>query len=368
MKQGKLALERASGRQNRKKGILSLFLLVAGLSVVPATVLPARLSSAQADSQIRPEDVGWSSARLEEAARCAGEIGYSALVLAHDRRVFFTWGKIEHNYRLHSVRKPLLGALYGLYVERGTIDLDTTLEKLGIDDIPPRLTPTEKQATIRHLLQGRSGVYHVAAAEEASMIAARPERGSHAPGEFFYYNNWDFNALGTIFEKLTGKRIFEEFKTRIAVPIGMQDFDPARCEYNYEKEKSEHPQYSFRMSARDLARFGILYQQKGIWAGKQVLPAEWIASSTTSYSDAGAAAGAGFGYLWGIMPEGSALARLVGGAGYFFTGMGVQVLIVIPEQKLVQVLLMDTDGSFHQPKPEENVRLYGLIAGARERS
>jgi hypothetical protein len=162
MERGKLAPERPPGWPNRKKGILGLLLLVAGLS------------ANQEIARIRPEDVGWSSARLEEAARYAGEIGYSALVLAHDGRIFFTWGQTERNYLLHSVCKPLLGALYGLYVEARMIDLDITLEKLGIDDIPPHLTQTEKQATIRQLLQGRSGVYHVAAAEEAGMIAARP--------------------------------------------------------------------------------------------------------------------------------------------------------------------------------------------------
>jgi hypothetical protein len=45
----------------------------------------------------------------------------------------------------------------------------------------------------------RSGVYHEAAAEAQVMINTRPDRGSHTHGTFFYYNNWDFNVLGTIF-------------------------------------------------------------------------------------------------------------------------------------------------------------------------
>jgi CubicO group peptidase (beta-lactamase class C family) len=56
------------------------------------------------------------------------------------------------------------------------------------------------------------------------MRAKRPARGSHLPGSFYYYNNWDFNVLATIFEKLTGKKIFEEFAQRIAAPIGMEDY------------------------------------------------------------------------------------------------------------------------------------------------
>lgn len=88
--------------------------------------------------------------------------------------------------------------------------------KLRIDDRPPALTPLEKQATILDLLRARSGVYHDAARETAGMRARRPVRGTHPPGSHFYYNNWDFNVLGTIFEKLTGKKIFEEFAERIS--------------------------------------------------------------------------------------------------------------------------------------------------------
>lgn len=41
------------------------------------------------------------------------------------------------------------------------------------------------------------------------MKDARPPRGSHPPGTFWYYNNWDFNVLGTIFIQLTGEDIFQ---------------------------------------------------------------------------------------------------------------------------------------------------------------
>jgi CubicO group peptidase (beta-lactamase class C family) len=59
------------------------------------------------------------------------------------------------------------------------------------------------------------------------MKAKRPKRHSHAPGTFWYYNNWDFNAFGTIFEQETGTKIFEEFDRRIAKPLQMEDFKVA---------------------------------------------------------------------------------------------------------------------------------------------
>lgn len=298
---------------------------------------------------VSPEEVGYSSQELDEVKHFAEQSGYAAMMALHDGKVFFSWGEITKNYKCHSIRKPFLSALFGIHVEQGKIDLDATLEELGIDDIPPSLTSDEKQATVRDLLMSRSGVYHEAAAEDSVMIATRPERGSHAPGTFYYYNNWDFNAAGSIFEQETGTGIFEEFKRKIADPVGMEDFAVDNCYYQYESEKSMHPAYGFRMSARDMARFGVLYQKNGRWKDLQVIPGQWISESTTPYSIADSASGLAYGYMWGVFPEGSVMADLIGYPGYYHTGIGVHALIIIPELKLVLVQRFDTDGAWVDP-------------------
>ena len=264
-------------------------------------------------------------------------------------------------------RIHFLSSLYGIYVDNNTIDLDLAIEDLGIDDIPPKLTAVEKKATIRQLLQARSGIYHAAAAEAPSMIASRPERGSHPPGTFFYYKNWDFNVLGTIFRQLTGKDIFEEFKERIADPIGMQDFDVSNCKYEHEREKSEHPAYKFRMNARDMARFGVLYQKGGVWKGKRIVPESWMSESTAAHSVTDSTMGAGFEYMWGIILEGGLLEKLMGGTGIFFSGAGVHNLAIIQDLGLVMVLRFDTDGEWTPPPSGASGKLYTMITNARIR-
>ena len=185
----------------------------------------------------------------------------------YDGKVFFSRGNIHKNYEVHSIRETFLSALYGIHLARGNINLNATLEDLHIDDITPGLTPAEKQAEVEHLLMSRSGVYHEAAAEDQTMIDTRPARGSHAPDTFFYHNNWDVNALGTIFEQETGEEIFDAFKKEIADVVDMVDFSIDNCSYQYEWNKSLHPAYQFRMSARDMAKFGALYQKNGNWKG-----------------------------------------------------------------------------------------------------
>src|SRR5438876_551106 len=131
----------------------------------------------------------------------------------------------------------------------------------------------------------------------AGLKARRPARGSHVPGTFWYYNNWDFNVLGTVFERLTKTNLFVEFKNRIADPIGMEDYRIEDGTYVTGPD-SVYPAYPFRMTARDMARFGLLFLHNGSWRGRQVVPADWVKESTTSYSDTGQAGG--YGYLWWV--------------------------------------------------------------------
>ena len=252
---------------------------------------------------VSPEDAGYSSEQLEAAAEALEGSGFLAVMAASGGRVFFSWGETDRNLWCHSIRKPFLCSLIGIETAGGVIDTLSSVGALGVDDIPPSLTDIEKGATIRDLLMSRSGIYHEAAAETQEMSDARPVRGSHLPGTFFYYNNWDFNALGTIYEQATGRGIFDSFDELIAGPIGMEDFSPENCYYQYEPAKSEHPAYSFRMSARDMLRFGILYEQDGRWGDRQIVPREWIKVSTAPYSLIEGAGGVNYGYMWYVFPK-----------------------------------------------------------------
>jgi CubicO group peptidase (beta-lactamase class C family) len=211
-----------------------------------------------------PDSVGWSAEKLREACEYSQTIKTAAVMLIYRGKVLYHWGEIDQKFQAHSIRKAFLSALYGVHVDNGNIDLSKTMLELGINDLSPSLTNEEKTATARMLLQSRSGIYHEAACEAQSMKDERPPRGSHPPGTFFYYNNWDFNAAGTVFQLEAEVTIHEEFKNRIADPIGMEDFESNDVYYDYEPV-SIHPCYKFRMTALDMARFGLLYLRDGLW-------------------------------------------------------------------------------------------------------
>ena len=70
-------------------------------------------------------------------AAYADSIGYAAIMMLYDGRLMYAWGDTGTVFWVHSLRKALLNSLYGIYVDNGTIDLQSTLGELGIDDIPP---------------------------------------------------------------------------------------------------------------------------------------------------------------------------------------------------------------------------------------
>lgn len=338
---------------------LRIFALLAGLAGLPSVSAATVTHFPGADWEwyASPEDAGFSSQALAAVREASEKLDTAALMIVHRGRVVDAWGDLETEFNCHSIRKSLLSALYGIQVEQGVISLDATIGELGIDDNDP-LSETEKKATVRMLLQARSGVYHPALYETKAMAARRPARHAHEPGTFHYYNNWDFNVLGTIYEKETGEKIHASFEHRIGRPIGMVDFTADDGDY-VTGEASRHAAYPFRMSARDLARFGLLFLNSGNWAGKQIVPASWVEESTRSYSDTGSKGG--YGYLWWIavagrhfadnpMPEGTYTGR----------GNGGHVVAVVPSHDLVVVHRVNT---FERGNRVEYDEFGALLAG-----
>jgi CubicO group peptidase (beta-lactamase class C family) len=309
-----------------------------------------------------PEQAGWSAEKLEGIHHYVEEIGSTSAIIVQHGVVVAAWGDVSRRSNLHSCRKSLLSALIGIAVAEGKIHPGDTLEKLGLDDKPPSLTPEEKQATVRDLLEARSGIYHPTVYETNGMEDNKPPRGSHPPGTFWYYNNWDFNALGFIYEQATGMRIFDAFYRKIAQPIGMQDFRPRDGRY-IAGHDTRFPAYVFDMSARDFARFGLLYLHHGEWNGVQVVPRDWVAASTHPYSDTESG---GYGYLWwtGDSASGERAEIPFPRGSFWAEGHLGQYAVVVPALDLVIVNRVDSDLTKRTVGKREMAHLVRLVVEA----
>ncbi len=259
-----------------------------------------------------------------------------AVIILEDEKIIYEYGPTDKIMNTASIRKSLIGLLYGIAVDKGLIDIYKTLAELGIDEYTP-LTDLEKTATIQDLLMAKSGVYLPSQGEHDNQITQRPKRGNHKPGSYFHMNNFDANALGTIFMQETGMSIGVFMEKYLAEPLGLQDFSEDNVvvgdPWFWPKKKSMHKQYYMYLSTRDLARIGAMVANNGRWRGTQIVSQNWIKKSTTSYSnlkenhiDYGRYDG--FGYQWWLASD----------TGTIWTdGYGERFMIIDPSEKLTLV-------------------------------
>lgn len=297
----------------------------------------------------KPESAGYSSVRLQALRGWLQSLDTTAMLVSVGGRSLFEYGDLTHQSYLASVRKSVLAILYGKYVENGKIQLDKTLRDLDFTDVGG-LSPREQEATVEHLITARSGVYHLASNPGDSTDSA-PPRSSQRPGTYYLYNNWDFNAAGAVFEKLTGRDIYDALETDLARPVGMQDFDRARQQKTGDANRSTHRAYHIWLSTRDMARVGLLMLRGGRWAGdQQIVSREWarrITSLVTPLNEMnppelrslGNGNRWGYGYMWWVWDAPNSPGPFEGA----YTGMGAggQYITVLP--KLDMVIAHKTD-------------------------
>jgi len=314
----------------------------------------------------RPECAGWSAAGLAQVRERLSQMATTGFVAVVGGRVLMDYGDLQAISYLASVRKSVLSMLYGIYVERGAIDLDQTLEQLGIDD-HGGLSAEERRATVRHLLSARSGIYH-AASNAGDDLASAPPRGSQRPGGYYLYNNWDFNALGTIFEQRTGKGIYDAVGEHLAGPLGMQDWNRALQRKSGDSARSKHLAYHINLSTRDMARIGYLMLRGGSWAGTQVVPRAWVTQSTGAITRVHEMnpprrreGPFGYGYLWWVFDRPD-LGPAYQGA---FTGLGAvgQHILIMPARDLV-VAHKTRPGGGRSVSHSQFLEVVGLLVAA----
>lgn len=295
------------------------------------------------------EEASFSSSRLHALTDLLKTEHTTAMLVAVHGKILFQYGDIAYVSEIASVRKSVLSMLYGNYVENGKIDLQKTVKEIGLQDVKPFL-PIEEGAKLEQLLAGRSGIYIVPDKPDPhSADSFQPPRGSELPGNHYSYNEWDFNAAGTAFEKLTGKNIYDALESDLARPIGMQDFDRARQVKVNNMPFSVHPRYPMYLSTRDMARLGQLMLRHGNWNGKQVIPEDWTRYSTilwTSFQEMNPTwlreyarqERWGFGLMWFVWDEPGYSNHQWAGpmqGAFIAQGSAGQYIAVLPELDMV---------------------------------
>ena len=255
-----------------------------------------------------PELKGWNIKKLKEYRKyITDSTKITGLVIVQNGQIIFNYGDIEENSYIASCRKSVLSMIYGKYVLNGEIDLTKTVLDLGLDDVGG-LLPIEKKATIKDIISARSGVYHKEG-YPGGMQEYAPKRGSVKPGSYWLYSNWDFNVAGYVFEQETGKNIYDEVQSQLAIPLEMQDWDRSLQNKEGNTSISKYLAYPMWFSTRDMARLGLMMLHNGEWKNKQIINANWVKEMITQRTSPeelnanvpvfkNTGANFGYGYMW----------------------------------------------------------------------
>jgi CubicO group peptidase (beta-lactamase class C family) len=295
---------------------------------------------------------------------------YSLLIVKNGYLVaerYFNGRDVHSAESTASVTKSYVSALTGIALREGVL---SSLDQRMVEFFPELASqftdPRKHRITVRQMLQMRSGYPWeefspylgslFASSDWPPLLVEFPL--SEAPGVQFGYSNLTAHILGVILARASGSSLLSFAVTHL--------FGPTDVEVAYWPTDANGYHYGsgdIHLTARDLAKFGQLYLDGGVYEGVQVVPAEWVRDSFRVYSTgiygdrlASYLRDIGYGYLWWSARAGEYRFR-------FAWGHGGNLIVVVEELDMVVVTTADSlPGQFGEaswPKERAIIDLVG---------
>ena len=245
--------------------------------------------------------------------------------------------------RTWSTAKSIASTLVGMLVDDGKLALD---EPLGYDFLPADASGRDPRSaiTLRHVLNMSSGLapvdnggreYAIGSglsywAGASSVTGARSRALIREPGANWDYENYD-TLLGVYAVKraLGSEQAYSEFpRRRLLDRIGMRNTLVSTDRFGDFVLSSQ-----VYTNARDLARFGMLYLQGGVWNGERIISEEWIDFVRTP-APSTAETGNFYGGQFWLVPDGR---KDIPGSAYATSGNRGQFVVIVPTHDIVIV-------------------------------
>jgi CubicO group peptidase (beta-lactamase class C family) len=194
---------------------------------------------------------------------------------------------------LYSLSKSFTSTAIGLAQAEGKLSIDDPVLKFFPDQAPADPSPNLKAMRVRDLLRMVTGNQTEAALfgnVDSSMRSATWVKRFLAhpvpfkPGTHFLYNSPATYMLSAIVQKTTGQTVNDYLTPRLYEPLGI-----AKPQWVSSPEGINAGAYGLSVRTEDIAKLGQLYLQKGVWKGKQILPAAWVAEATARQTSNGSA-------------------------------------------------------------------------------
>ena len=313
------------------------------LSKIPGLDLFEKTYGPFALPRSTPEAQGISSASISkflEVIKESGQEFHSLMILRHGHLIAEAFWKpysSEHRMQTYSLSKSFTSTAIGFAVSEGYLTVDDPVIKFFPDDLPAAINANLAALKVKHLLMMAVGHEKDSILTlEASAPGVRWEKTFlsipvvFTPGTKFLYNSGASYMLSSIVKKITGKTAHEFLRPRLYQPLNITN-----TTWGENFEGVNMGASHLRMPTEDLAKFGQLYLQKGMWNGKQVISKEWVAEASRKQIENGkndSSWGYGYGYQFWLNPPG----------GFRADGAFGQYSMVLPEQDAVVAITSES--------------------------
>jgi CubicO group peptidase (beta-lactamase class C family) len=283
-----------------------------------------------------PEDQGIASSAIlafvREAERTIHDL-HSFVLLRHGHVVAEGgWSPYAPGepHMLFSLSKSFTSTAVGLAVAQGRLALDDLVLPFFPDDAPSEAGDNLAAMRVRDLLTMTTGhaedtLRPLFEREDGNWVRAfLAQPVAHPPGTHFVYNSGATYMLSAIVQRVTGMTLLEYLRPRLFAPLGI-----AHPTWESSPQGINTGGWGLRITTTEIARFGQLYLQDGVWQGTRILPEGWVAAATARQVPNGPAENSdweqGYGYQFWRCRHGA----------YRGDGAFGQFCVVMPEQDAV---------------------------------
>jgi CubicO group peptidase (beta-lactamase class C family) len=285
-----------------------------------------------------PESQGVSSAQVQayvEAADAKVDTMHGFVLVRHGNVVAEGWWKPQSSetpHAMHSLSKSFTSTAVGFAVSEGKFSVDDLVLKFFQEDAPEKPTENLRKMRVRDLLTMSTGHRDkVPLGDEVpwtqSFLRSPVE---FKPGTHFFYNSAGTYMLSAIVQKTTGQTVLDYLRPRLFEPLGIDD-----ATWMTSPQGIATGGWGLSLRTEDIAKFGLLYLQKGKWNGKQLIPESWVEMATSKQTSTGSDPASdwdqGYGFQFWRCRHGA------------FRGDGAfgQFCIMMPEQDAVLAITAD---------------------------
>jgi CubicO group peptidase (beta-lactamase class C family) len=202
---------------------------------------------------------------------------HSIMVVRNGKVAYEQWlngGSPDSIHQMQSVSKSFTASAVAFAIEEGLFKLDDKIISFFPEELPDTISPYLAQLSIRNLLMMAVGQKTEPTRQGNNWIKNFFEMPiTIEPGTYFFYNSLGTFMLSAIIQKTSGQALLDYLTPRLFEPLHIKDISWTKMPQKFVVNEGAGGLF---IKTEDMAKFGLLFLQKGIWNGKQLLPKGWV--------------------------------------------------------------------------------------------